>query len=167
MKTLIQIPGNGDCLFNAILIGYVDSHHGQYPNINGIEIRNQHQLREAVQQHYQNRIDASDETFIECLKGMLIDIIILKNFSGFSKARSLKKKLETIRSNYDPLYKYQDREDFLDTEVNQDLIQLYVDSITSIWGSGQEILILKDLLGTNIRLSGQGIAKKMRLRLFM
>ncbi len=160
MKTLIQIPGDGNCLFNAILIGYVGAHNGQYPVINGLEIRTQHQLREAVQQHYQTRIDASDETLIECLKGMLIDIIKLKNFSGFGKARSLKNKLESIRSNYDSLAEDQDLEEFLNIEVNQDLIQLYIDSITSIWGSWQETLILRDLLDTNIRLSGQGIAEE-------
>lgn len=165
MKTLIQIPSDGDCLFNAILIGYLDSHHGQYPVINGIEIRTQHQLREAVRQYYQTRIDGSDETLIECLKGMLIDIIKLKKFSGFSKTRTLKKKLENILDHYDLLIEDQTRENLLNGEVNQDLIQLYVDSITSIWGSGQEILILGDLLHTNIRSSGHRTTQNNEIEL--
>jgi hypothetical protein len=156
MKTLIQILGNGDCLFNAILVGYVDAHNGQYPIVNGMEIRTQLQLREIVQQHYQRRIDAADETLIACLKGMLIDIIKLKNFSGFNKARSLQNALKIIREKYDSLTEEQNREGFLDTKVNQDLMQLYVDSITSVWGSWQETMILRDLLSANIRLSGQG-----------
>jgi hypothetical protein len=44
-----------------------------------------------VQQHYQQKLDAGDETLTACLKGMLIDIIKLKIFSGFSKSRLLKK----------------------------------------------------------------------------
>ena len=160
MKTLIQIPGNGDCLYNSILIGYVDAHNGQYPVINEVEIRTQHQLREIVQQRYQGGIDEKDETLITCLKGMLIDIIKLKNFSGFNKSRSLKKALENIRSKYDSLTEEQNEEEFFALEVNQYLIQLYVDSITTIWGSWQETMILRDLLGFNIRLSGQGVPEE-------
>ena len=44
MNTLIQLPGNGDCLYNAILIGYVNAHAGQYPIINGVEVRTQQHL---------------------------------------------------------------------------------------------------------------------------
>ena len=114
-------------------------------------------IREIVQQHYQQKLDAEDETLITCLKGMLIDIIKLKSFGGFSKSRLLKKMLEEIRSKYDALTEEINDEEFFNENVNQDLIQLYVDSITSTWGGWQETMILSDLLGINIRLSGQGV----------
>lgn len=160
MKTLIQLPGDGNCLYNAILIGYVNANAGQYPLINGVEVRTQQHLRELVQQHYQQKLDAGDENLITCLKGMLVDIIQLKSFGGFSKSRYLRTKLEKIRSQYDasPENIVND-EMFFNEYVNQDLIQLYIDSITLIWGGWQEAMILSELLEINIRLSNQGVPK--------
>lgn len=47
-KNVVQIPGDGNCFFNAVLVAYVNAHHGQYPIIEGHEIRTQEQLRLAL-----------------------------------------------------------------------------------------------------------------------
>ena len=169
MKTLIQIPGDGNCLFNAILIGYLNAHDSQYPTINGVEIRTQEQLRKAVQKHYLKILTGNNhelrQELLQGLRNELSDAILLNNFQGFYANNDLLVQLQDIRNQLDMEPDEGLRAIILLEHINEDLISNYVLSLNAIWGGDQEINILRNILNTKIRLSGHGNPQENEIEL--
>ena len=148
-KKVVQIPGDGNCFFNAVLVAHVNAHNGQYPIIEGQEIRIQEQLRFMVGTYYLQ--DFQNVKIF--LKAALIDVIKIGNFAGLHGLG-----LADIRNTYQKTYpEDQNCIDYQGNEITDELIQQYINGIKdgTIWGGGQELGILSRLLKIKIKLSGQ------------
>jgi len=148
-KKVVQIPGDGNCFFNAVLVAYVNAHDGQYPIIEGHEIRTQEQLRLVVGTYYLQ--DFQNVKIF--LKAALIDAIKIGNFVGLHGLG-----LADIRNTYQRMHPEDQKcVDYQGDEITDELIQQYINGIKdgTIWGSGQELGILSRLLKIKIKLSGQ------------
>ena len=162
-KILYSIPGDGNCMFNAVLLAAYDKAIVTNPKAEVRIISNQLGLRKLVQKYYRDNFEAVKVA----LKGMLIDSIKLDSgkpeddrFNGYSTLRG---ELNTICNNYNAVVRLEDKEDNLNAAVTEDLIRGYIDELdkdggsvnTRIWGSGFELEILSKLLGVKILLAGQ------------
>jgi hypothetical protein len=160
MKKLIEIPGDGNCLFNSILLGYIDTNNGQYPVINGVAIRTQQQLRQAIQNYYQNILDGANnesrQELIQTIRNELIGVISQGNFQGFNSNSVLVERLQNIRKIINAEADEGIRPVTLLEQINEDLIKDYIISLNAIWGGEPEINALRIILHHNIRLSGHG-----------
>lgn len=153
-KVYYTIPGDGDCLFNSILVAYVDAHHGSYPTLNDrTSITNQSKLRGWVADYYEHNFEAVQPL----LKQVLIDVIKIGDFGGLG---ALGGKLKSIRDNYQSINPGNvDISKYEGGEISDELIREYIQEIKngSAWGGGQELDVLSQLLGVKIKLSGQQI----------
>ena len=149
-KSKYNIPGDGNCLFNSVLITYLDANGGNYHQTSeGEVITDQSGLRKLVSLYYKEHF----EEVKDLLKNMLIDTIQLKNFAGFGK---LYQQLNEIYSTYQKKHSA-NKEAYLEEAVNEELIEAYIQGIEdgSIWGGGSELDILSKLLLIKIKLAGQ------------
>ena len=151
-KFKYNIPGDGNCLFNSVLITYVDANGGNYYRTSeGEVITDQSGLRKLVSCYYNEHF----EEVKGLLKNMLIDTIKLKNFAGFG---NLCQQLNEIHITYQKKNsKKANKEVYLEEAVNEELIEAYIQGIEdgSTWGGGSELDILSKLLRIKIKLAGK------------
>jgi hypothetical protein len=151
-KVKIIIPGDGNCLFNSILVGYLAARK-TLPVLYGAVVRSQQDLRDCLKKYYDDTL-ANDPEFMASTKQMLVDLMEAGSFPGIPKGLPLRKNLEElaplVRSDEDNL-----------ALIPEELIKDYIDAMQNdgVWGGHNEIAALQELLG--IRFCGFGMALEL------
>jgi hypothetical protein len=144
----VNVPGDGNCLYNAVLVGYV-AKHGLVPVLHGDVSFRAKDLREAVRKYY---VNLPEQDRVDIVVRIIAEYITTSNYAGVEKKFEHACHAFVGRLTMDQI----DIRDYdtVASNIDVNLVPLYIESVTTSWGGGSEMKVLETLLNTRIILVG-------------